>query len=346
MSRSHGKRHSVKFALLLLSTAVAMALLESGTRVFLPQYIPTSPIPFYSLANGARLGPPATVWRLWRKDGEFDVEVKFNRHGFRDRKDYTQCKPGDWFVVGDSFAFGYGVREEERFGDRLERQLSRPFYNIAIPTDLRGYGALVSHVEGSGIRISRLILSICMENDLHDYSLPLPALSRRLWPPPPSLTWPQRCKNFLFANSAAYAAIAATIHRHPFLHYWAERAGWIADIKPCVPLNDLEKMNGVVNSSAEVAFALAEGRKVLILLIPSRALWLGENREGERKLHDLFAEILRGRGVAVVDLKSQMEKEENPLRFWYREGHWNAAGHAFAAQALADALPLILSEEQ
>ncbi|MCX7935924.1 MAG: hypothetical protein N3A66_11780, partial [Planctomycetota bacterium] len=157
------KRKKILGKLLLSATslAAAMALLEIGCRLFLPQYVPTAAIPFYDLPDGARLGPPASVWRLWRKDGEFDVEVKFNRHGFRDRKDYAQSSADDWFVVGDSFAFGYGVREEERFSDLLERRFAMPFYNIAIPTDLRGYAALVRHVENAGIRIRYLLVSIC-----------------------------------------------------------------------------------------------------------------------------------------------------------------------------------------
>ena len=52
--------------------------------------------------------------------------VRTNRLGFRD-KDFDAEKPTDTYriaVIGDSLAYGQGIPEEDRFGDRIERHLN------------------------------------------------------------------------------------------------------------------------------------------------------------------------------------------------------------------------------
>jgi hypothetical protein len=45
---------------------------------------------------------------------------QFNDKGFRDPKNLQESAKTDWFVLGDSFSFGSGVKEEQRFSNLLE----------------------------------------------------------------------------------------------------------------------------------------------------------------------------------------------------------------------------------
>ncbi len=46
----------------------------------------------------------------------------------------------------------------------------RYFFNIAIPDNIIGYQRLLRYAEGRGANARRLVVGICMENDLQDYS--------------------------------------------------------------------------------------------------------------------------------------------------------------------------------
>lgn len=63
---------------------------------------------------------------------EFDVRVQTNAAGFRERLEIASAPSIG--VVGDSFAFGWGVEDDERFSDRLREAFpQRQIANFAYP---------------------------------------------------------------------------------------------------------------------------------------------------------------------------------------------------------------------
>jgi hypothetical protein len=76
-------------------------------------------------------------------------------------------------------------------------------------------------------------------------------------------------------------------------------------------------------------------RELLVLVIPSRALWLGDHQAEERSVHGHFVGILAGAGFKVVDMSAVLEREGRPLDHHFQhDGHWNASGHRLAAEAI------------
>jgi hypothetical protein len=80
---------------------------------------------------------------------------------------------------------------------------------------------------------------------------------------------------------------------------------------------------------------------VVILIIPSRRLWVGETarRAQAARVHADFIDSLRTSGMNVVDMRDRLEAGGNPLSYHFaNDGHWNEAGHRLAAEALSKAL--------
>lgn len=279
--------------------------------------------------------------RQFKNTGDFDVEVEFNRYGFRDRKDIAGSTFNDFFVVGDSFSFGWGVKEEERFSDLLQEKLKARVYNISSTTDFFGYGKLVQHAISHGAKIRKLVVGVCMENDLLDYEdLETQMKAARNGGDVKTSTFGgnlQAVKLYLSMKSAAYTALTFLIHQTAPLKRVAVHAGLIVDNIAGIRKNAYSET--VLASSARKLVEITRPFDSTVLIIPSRGLWIGSNIATETLVHDKFVAGLRNTGLKVVDLKSVFEETGDPLQFHFKnDGHWNRQGHAKAAEVLATVL--------
>src|SRR5207247_11426869 len=140
----------------------SLVLLEFAVRMRFPFYNPhgKDQIVFHYDKNGVPLGPENQTIRQRSPQGDYDLQVSFNRFGFRDTNDLTTSTPADWFVVGDSFGLGWGQEETNRFSNLLEKKTPFRVFNICDPTDIAGYGQLVRYATQCGATISNLVISI------------------------------------------------------------------------------------------------------------------------------------------------------------------------------------------
>ncbi|HEX9636263.1 MAG TPA: hypothetical protein VGB99_01920, partial [Acidobacteriota bacterium] len=315
-------------ALLLGSITFAAALLEFSIRVFVPRLDPSGSPVFQVDPHGLWLGPRNTTCRQFTFTGDYDVQVRFNRYGLRDRKDLADSTARDLFVVGDSFGFGWGVAEAERFSNRLDRLLPAAVYNLSIPNDVLGYQRMVDYARANGATVRKLIVALCMENDLLDYA------SLRRQPPRDRRGRLDQAKAWLIANSAAGMGAATLIHAHPTLKRWGVRAGLLAGGAAGMPPYSYSE-TALAATAAELR-RIADAYDTVVLLIPSRGLWVGGRRATETRVHRRLVARLRGLGLRLVDLKQRFETGGDPLQFYFpQDGHWNAAGHELAAEVLA-----------
>jgi hypothetical protein len=253
----------------------------------------------------------------------------------------TTATEADLFVVGDSFAFGWGVNDRERFSDRLEVILSRPVFNIAnAGTDLDGYYRLIHYAEKNGVAVKNVVFSVAMETDIHVYGTDLPSVSTRslhttvLAPFNLSVA-----KRLLIENSALYVWLTHVVHQTIWLQRIAVYLGLV--IPNLEGIGDEKVSAEALATSALRLRQLAAGRNAVVLLIPSRRLWVGDavSRAQAAAVHSRFVGILKATGMHVVDLRERFESGGNPLSYHFsNDGHWNKAGHRLAADALADAI--------
>ncbi|MBN1268424.1 MAG: hypothetical protein JXB04_02470 [Kiritimatiellae bacterium] len=328
------KRWFARIALGLASIAAALLLLELAVRALFPAFDPSGHLRVQpGTPDRPPLGPPNTTQRHMKNTGEFDVSISFNAHGLRGKRDVSRAGPDDYLVVGDSFAFGWGVGEMERLSDRLEPLLGARVFNVAMPSaTLVSYGNLLRYAEDLGLNATNLIVGLCMENDLASFqSGRADAPPHRPWGPVATL------KAGLKRRSAAFFLLTYTAHTRPRLRDWFARRGLLAAGIEGLPRNRYDE--GELRQAAAAVEQLVQGYDATILIIPSRRLWLGDGRAVEARVHDEFVGMLRGAGLRVVDLRPAMEAGGDPLQYHYPiDGHWNAGGHALAADALVRAL--------
>ena len=319
-----------KFTLLLVSTVVCLFIGEWVVRWVAPQYSPSGMIEFEVNSDGVPLlrRKNATL-RQWKNTGDYDVEVNSNSLGLRNHKDFLTVQEDALYIVGDSFAFGHGVKEIDRFSDILEVNGVGEVVNIAIPTDIKGYRSLLGYARLNGAKINRLILVLCVENDIHNYSrrdATVGGKGHNIFP---------AIKQYLTSHSALYSLLTFVVHHNPFLISLSH------DLGLSVAIQDEFEGPGLVES--EIQSSVDEIKKIsydfnadmLVVVIPPRGLWLGAHRAEAEDSYLRLINLLRSERVKTLDLKPDFELSQNPIQYHFKhDGHWNPAGHKLAAEAI------------
>jgi hypothetical protein len=325
-----------RFALVILGGAFALIVAEYSVRLALPKYDPAGHIAFFvDPATKIQLGKPNSKTRQIKNSGDYDVEVVFNRHGLRDVHDIADGRLEDIYVVGDSFAFGWGVEQNERFSSILEKLTGRRVYNISTTENLDGYERLLAYSAGQGAKLRDVVMAINMIDDVQDYDA-LPQIttkpSTKLAAEPREAVSLQTVKQFLLTNSALYFLGTSAIGSIDILRRLLVRLGFIKTLNVVaggIPGRD------AISSTAARIWALSKKYNLTVLMIPSRGLWVGDRRKATADAHEEFAKELRRRGLDPVDMRPVMEATGNPMQFHFRhDGHWRPQGHALAAAEL------------
>ncbi len=331
--------------LFITSLVISLVVLEALIRVFIPRHDPSGTITFHYDENRVYLGRKNTSGRQWRASGDFDVNVTFNALGFRDTKDLRRSTENDIFVVGDSFSFGWGVEEAQRYSSLLQEMTGTDVYNISIPTSIRGYGRLLTYAQQYGATFGHLIIGLCMENDLKDYSAPVT-------PPPPKMTLAKKTKLYFKRKTALYSALTSLVHSNPGLMDSAIRLRLIdfnnrnlrpSRISPPILQSSVEELKRLIDRS--------DAARITLVIIPSRALWVGDEQSEADQVHRDFVNELENLNLDavdhVIDLRPAFEAGGNPLRFHFRfDGHWNADGHRLAAEVIRSRFEIRLDSSE
>jgi lysophospholipase L1-like esterase len=176
--------------LALGAVALALLTLELGLRLFAPQTLVTEHLTWRSdPAVGVRLAPGRA------RTGAH--EVRLNRLGLRGPELGARAGGERLLVLGDSFAFGAGVAEEQGFVGRLAAALAPEVEVVNGGTPAYGTRREARWLEEFGAQVdpTQLLLAVFVGNDFSDNFGPdlLRAVGGDLFvvdsgePPPPAL---------------------------------------------------------------------------------------------------------------------------------------------------------------
>ena len=324
---------NINIFLFILSTILTLLLMEVLVRTFSPESnIWNFQIPLER--EGFRMiGIPNLKMEHKSLGNEFNINLEFNKIGFRDHNNLKESSKEDYVILGDSYAFGYGVEEEDRFGEVLEKTLldSLECFNLGIPScHFLNSKSNLEYGLQLGLQTENMIFAVCMENDILKYE--------DIQEPTVSIL--KNIKSWGHKNSCLYNFAGKQIHSSKFIEDTLNQLGLVNKLEE---KKILAEINQSVISSATYLEDLINEFNTIILIIPSRFLWMEEHKENANLQHQKFIEILMERSMNVIDMKPVFDSlSTNPLDdFYFKiDGHWKEEGHKVAAQAIYDRLQI------
>jgi GDSL-like lipase/acylhydrolase family protein len=315
-----------KLLLLLGSTVFSLVLFEVSIRWLRPYNIPPRPLaqPESSAfeayePHGYRLRPNQTVSEAYPPRGPHSrmLTIASNRHGFRDSRDLDEeDQRMRILAVGDSFVFGLGVEEQERFTNLIEKM--EPNWRVD-NLGMNGYGPdlMLMALEHVGLKAKPDVVVVCMYTDSFDrvypyytsYGFSVPRFELR--------------SSGLTKVSPPGRRIWDSLHATWRLRqlYW-KVTNWEWNLHTAI-------MDRVVELSRRDAF------QIVLVYLPG--YWPAFDVDEVRR--SWLLNYASTHGLPVLDLTKPLH-ETGPAKRVFIPGdiHWNPRGHEIAGQALHDFL--------
>jgi lysophospholipase L1-like esterase len=333
----------INLSLIICSTLVALFLSETALRImgFEPMYVSPERDRFWkydSLLGWAHEpGQEGTF-----ETPQFRTTVRVNNKGLRDRE-HSYERPNDHkriLVLGDSFAWGYGVEESERFSQLLEKELSVEVINAGVS----GYSTdqELLWYQNEGIKYETdLVILVVAGNDVGDNDRQL--VSTIYYKPKFVLEGSQLVPTDYPVPQTSLQGrfVYALSQRSALAFFLIQRYFDLRDIYGKSRSNPGEEKSPVSNPGVEsepfkLTLALideirnlADSRNAKFMIVTTDRWW--NQRSG--KTYEEFLKTLEKEGFLVLDVDSVagFDPEEMLIP---NDGHWNQAGHEFVAEKL------------
>lgn len=341
----------------LLIVAVTYLALETGTCFLMKRDLLFGDIPSFSLDH---IGP--RFWRdlngdfgVWHQANTsfrhskscFDVTYHTNSEGMRDKPRTRQSDASRILMIGDSFIEGWGVPEEDRLSNRLEKYLGKEVLNFGTsgyfgPTQYyllyKTFAKQFSHDE--------VIVGILPSNDFNDDDYDRwkdQGRHRPFWvgrypdyrltyPPSVSqgMTWKRYLAGFFrefsyLYNAVKYLYLSRKMGDHPSGREIFSRFYDFDEAEYDRMAYSLEKLR------EETA-----GKRLTVLLIPILNDIKRYDREGPSPLARRLEALGKARGFRVWDLTPWFhELRAEWARYYFScDNHWSADGNQKAFEFL------------
>lgn len=269
-----------------------------------------APIPGYGYA----LRPSTTTGYDYPMTNPRRITVVSNRHGFRQSRELDETDPvGErrLVVLGDSFVFGEGVEENERFTDVMEAML--PGWRVD-NLGMTGWGPdlMLRALEQVGVAVHPDAVLLCLYT--HDF--------RRVHPLYAGV-------GFEIPRFELRGEELATVPYPPprlsqkLRVFWAMSPSRLSYESPMWDVHAaiLDRFRGL---AARHDFALR------VAFLPGRT-----DGDADRQRRDWLARYCAGHGVAFVDLTEPiLSRPRDEVFIAGGNPHWSPAGHRFVAERL------------
>lgn len=345
---------------LAVSLIVSIGILELGLRL--------------SDAYGGQaysLDPTGSQYKFYRFDGvlgwanapgmrgtyerdEFRFPIRINAHGMRDAE--VDRQPGARkriAVLGDSFTWGIGVADEDRFTERLERARGVEVLNFGVA----GYSPVQYRLmigDALSFRPDLVVIAFCLGNDFADnvyfqrygYFKPYAELDSsgetviQGYPLP-------NVDDFGFREKAEGLVFARILERAISNAFFLPEQRGLMGFRSEFVYAD-EAIDHAQRLLADRAIQINEallreirdavrrtGAELVLLPVPTKCEYAARCRgDGEVRLRDGAYRVLEASadrlGIRFVRTLDALDR----TNFWQKDGHWRPSGHARIAERL------------
>ncbi|MDT8303197.1 MAG: SGNH/GDSL hydrolase family protein [Sedimentisphaerales bacterium] len=166
------KRLKLKLLILLASLGLSLGIGEIALRLAGRRWAPSYPLvckrpELYQQFEpyGYRLYPSISTYYFYPRNNPRKLSVVSNSDGFRSSREFIEIDDRlRMLVLGDSFVFGEGVEESERFTNSIEAM--QPTWRID-NLGMTGYspGLMLRALEEVGLRLNPDVVVLCIYTD-------------------------------------------------------------------------------------------------------------------------------------------------------------------------------------
>ena len=273
---------------------------------------------------------------------EFRTVVRINENGLRDRS-HSYERQNDIeriLVLGDSFAWGYGVEESERFSQLLEKSLDVEVINAGISGYSTDQELLWYRSEGIKYETDLVILVVA-GNDVGDNDRDI--VSTIYYKPKYVLEEGQLVlKGSPVPKTSPQGRFVYSLSQRSALTYFlVQRYFDLLSLYSKLKVNSEHTNSPVSSISAKsepfkLTIALldemkniAESRNAKFMIVATNRWWDSPSNE----TYEDFINTLQTEGFLVLDVES-MPGFDPEVMLIPNDGHWNQAGHKFVSEKI------------
>lgn len=267
---------------------------------------------------------------------EFSYEVRSNSLGFRDEDLPAVKEPGEvrLWIIGDSITSGYGVREEDRFTDLLEKALDSP--ERVRGRNGRRVRIVNSGIVGLGTLSQAAILEKFIDRVIPDAVLLAFTTDNDFSDNLHYVRWKARGGEFeeradadagpvrlFFRHHSHFYHLLGTLKRLP------EKSVRVSPEERTATIQGLERFRSI---------CAERGLPLTVALVATRGTYhkLARPESYEADTYRITREILREGGFRVVDTIARIRTDADLRGQFFRvDTHPNEAGHARIAEILS-----------
>lgn len=349
----NSRRILINVSLIILSTLFALTLSEMALRImgFSPMYVSPERDRFWkydSLLGWAHEPGQEGIFET----PQFRTIVRINDKGLRDRP-HSYERQDDTeriLVLGDSFAWGYGVEESERFSQLLEKSMGVEVINAGVSGYSTDQELLWYRSEGIKYETDLVILVVA-GNDVGDNEQQLVStiyykpkfvledggLVLRGYPVPK--TSPRGKFVYSLSQRSALAYFLVQRYFDALSLYGKLKVNSDYRSSPASAMSVSKEPFSLTIALIDEMRDIAEARKAKFMIVTTDKWW---NSPSSETYQDFIA-ALRSEDFLVVDVAS-MPGFDSEVMLIPDDGHWSQAGHKFVAEeikALIDARGLL-----
>jgi hypothetical protein len=265
---------------------------------------------------------------------DFEVDVNTNSQGFRGKQEYAFEKPSPItriLCLGDSFVFGFGVKDEESFCAQLQakdqilmayREIAKNYQSdyVLIGIFPEGFWRATRAFADTGH--AKLYFSLSASEELELHNVPVPPQYELNANQFPLLIQQRPIENFL-SRSLVYRFFKKKIIK------LGKNLGWIDP-----DLTEEWILGKAILKQLIEEIKLNKSEPLFVILPPDR--WVKTARPDS--LHRSLLRFFQREEVDFIDLTPEFHQavQQSSLTDYYIEEdwHWTAKGHELAAETI------------